>query len=133
AAPGVLEALDEADVVLLAPSNPYVSIGPILAVPSIRAALERRRVPAVAVSPLIGGHAVKGPADRMLARMAGGTAPANVALCYEGIVDALVIDEADAPAGLPEGIRPVVTQTLMRDVDAARRLAAAAIEAAGAP
>jgi len=133
AAPGVLEAIHEADVVLLAPSNPYVSIGPILAVPAIRAALERRQVPCVAVSPLIGGRAVKGPADRMLARMAGGTAPANVALCYEGIVDALVIDEADAPAELPAGIRAVVTQTLMHDLDAARRLAAAAIEAAGAP
>jgi len=133
AAPGVLEAIHEADVVLLAPSNPYVSIGPILAVPAIRAALERRQVPCVAVSPLIGGRAVKGPADRMLARMAGGTAPANVALCYEGIVDALVIDEADAPAELPVGIRAVVTQTLMHDLDAARRLAAAAIEAAGAP
>ena len=133
AAPGVLEAIQEADVVLLAPSNPYVSIGPILAVPAIRAALERRQVPCVAVSPLIGGRAVKGPADRMLARMAGGTAPANVALCYEGIVDALVIDEADAPAELPAGIRAVVTQTLMHDLDAARRLAAAAIEAAGAP
>jgi LPPG:FO 2-phospho-L-lactate transferase len=133
AAPGVLEAIREADVVLLAPSNPYVSIGPILAVPAIRAALERRQVPCVAVSPLIGGRAVKGPADRMLARMAGGTAPANVALCYEGIVDALVIDEADAPAELPAGIRAVVTRTLMHDLDASRRLAAAAIEAAGAP
>jgi LPPG:FO 2-phospho-L-lactate transferase len=131
AAPGVLEAIQDADVVLLAPSNPYVSIGPILAVPAIRAALESRQVPSVAVSPLIGGRAVKGPADRMLARMAGGTAPASVALCYEGIVDALVIDEADAPAELPAGIRPVVAKTLMRDLDAARRLAAAAIDAAG--
>ena len=62
-----------ADVIVIAPSNPYVSIGPILAVEEIRAALERRRVPCVAVSPLIGGRAVKGPADRMLARLAGGT------------------------------------------------------------
>ena len=72
-APGVVEALEGADVIVLAPSNPYVSLGPILAVAEIRAALERRRAPAVAVSPLVGGRAVRGPADRMLARLAGGT------------------------------------------------------------
>src|SRR5438045_261309 len=82
AAPGVVEALREADVVVFAPSNPYVSIGPILAVQQIRAALERRERPCVAVSPLIGGRAVKGPADRMLARIAGGTTPAHIAGCY---------------------------------------------------
>jgi LPPG:FO 2-phospho-L-lactate transferase len=132
-APGVLEALAAAAVVLVAPSNPYVSIQPILAVPGIREALEQRTVPCVAVSPLVGGRAVKGPADRMLRRLAGGTAPAHVAACYEGLVDALVIDVADAPAELPAGVRPVVTRTLMTDVEAARRLAAAALDAAGAP
>ena len=132
-APGVLEALREADVILIAPSNPYVSIGPILAVDEIRGALEHRSVPSVAVSPLIGGHAVKGPADRMLHRLAGGTTPAHVASCYAGLIDALVIDVADAPAELPAGIRPVVTRTLMSDLDAARQLAAAALDAAGAP
>jgi LPPG:FO 2-phospho-L-lactate transferase len=132
-APGVVEALDAADVILIAPSNPYVSIGPILAIDEIRHALEERNVPSVAVSPLIGGHAVKGPADRMLRRLAGGTAPADVASCYAGLIDALVIDVADAPATLPAGIRPVVTRTLMSDLDAARHLAAAALDAAGAP
>jgi LPPG:FO 2-phospho-L-lactate transferase len=132
-APGVLAALAGADVILIAPSNPYVSIGPILAVAEIREALERRSVPCVAVSPLIDGRAVKGPADRMLARLAGGTSPAHVAGCYDGLIDALVIDESDAPAQLPDGVRAVVTQTLMSDVDAARRLAAAALDAAGAP
>jgi LPPG:FO 2-phospho-L-lactate transferase len=131
-APGVLEALAAADVVLIAPSNPYVSISPILAVEAIHAALAERRVPCVAVSPLIGGRAVKGPADRMLTRLAGGTTPAHVAGCYEGLIDALVLDAADAPAELPAGVRPVVTDTLMHDVDAARRLAAAALDAAGA-
>jgi LPPG:FO 2-phospho-L-lactate transferase len=131
-APGVLEALAAADVVLIAPSNPYVSIGPILAVAEIRAALESRTVPCVAVSPLIGGRAVKGPADRMLQRLAGGTSPAHVASCYAGLVDALVIDAADEPADLPGDVRLVVTQTLMHDVPAARRLAAAALDAAGA-
>jgi LPPG:FO 2-phospho-L-lactate transferase len=132
-APGVLEALAAADVVLIAPSNPYVSIGPILAVPGIRGALERTAAPCVAVSPLVGGRAVKGPADRMLLRLAGGTTPANVASCYEGLLDALVLDEADAPAALPPGVRPVATRTLMTDFEAARRLAAAALDAAGAP
>jgi LPPG:FO 2-phospho-L-lactate transferase len=132
-APGVLEALRDADVILIAPSNPYVSIGPILAVAEIRAALEARTVPCVAVSPLVGGRAVKGPADRMLERLAGGTTPAHVASCYLGLIDALVLDVADAPAELPHGIRPVVTHTLMTDLDAARQLAAAALDAAGAP
>jgi LPPG:FO 2-phospho-L-lactate transferase len=129
-APGVLESLARADLILLAPSNPYVSLGPILAVPEIRAALERRRVPAVAVSPLIGGRAVKGPADRMLMRLAGGTSPRQVAGCYEGLIDALVIDESDAHDvdGLGD-VRPVVARTLMRDADARRRLADAALGA----
>ncbi|MGN6798705.1 MAG: 2-phospho-L-lactate transferase [Gaiellaceae bacterium] len=132
-APGVLDALRGADVILIAPSNPYVSIGPILAVAEIREALEERTVPCVAVSPLVGGRAVKGPADRMLQRLAGGTTPAHVASCYAGLVDALVIDVADAPAELPRGVRAVVTRTLMTDLDAARQLAAAALDAAGAP
>jgi LPPG:FO 2-phospho-L-lactate transferase len=132
-APGVLDALRDADVILIAPSNPYVSIGPILAVAGIRAVLEERSVPCVAVSPLVGGRAVKGPADRMLRRLAGGTTPAHVASCYAGLIDALVIDVADAPAELPDGVRPVVTHTLMTDLDAARQLAAAALDAAGAP
>jgi len=129
AAPGVVEALEDADLIVLAPSNPYVSIGPILAVSAIRAALERRRVPCVAVSPLVGGRAVKGPADRMLARLAGGTSPAHVASCYDGLLDVLVIDDADAAGGAVPGVRTLATQTLMTDVGAARRLAAAVVHA----
>ncbi len=122
AAPGVIEALDAADVILIAPSNPFVSIAPILAVREIRAALEHRRAPAVAVSPLIGGKTVKGPADRMLARLAGGTEPAQVAACYAGLIDALVIDEADAD-GAELDVQVVVTRTLMDSEDARRRVA----------
>jgi LPPG:FO 2-phospho-L-lactate transferase len=133
AAPGVLEAIEAADVIVITPSNPYVSIGAILAVEPIRAALERRAVPCVAVSPLIAGRAVKGPADRMLNRLAGGTSPAHLAGCFPGLIDALVFDEADAPAELPDGVRPVVTRTLMSDEDARRRLAQAVLDAAGAP
>jgi LPPG:FO 2-phospho-L-lactate transferase len=127
-APGVLEAIDAADFLLLAPSNPYVSIAPILAVAAVRDALAQRRVPCVAVSPLIGGRAVKGPADRMLRGLAGGTSPRHVAGCYAGLIDALVVDEADADDldGLGD-VRPIVTRTLMADADARRRLAETAL------
>jgi LPPG:FO 2-phospho-L-lactate transferase len=131
-APGVLEALHDADLILIAPSNPFVSISPILAVERIRSALERRRMPAVAVSPLIGGRAVKGPAADMLQRLQGGTTGAHVAQCYPGLIDALVLDEADADdAGEISalGVRPIVTQTLMRDSTARKRLAEAALDA----
>jgi len=129
-APGVADALDQAELLLVAPSNPYVSIAPILAVSAIRDALAARRVPAVAVSPLIGGRAVKGPADRMLARLAGGTSPAHVAAQYAGLIDALVVDEADAHdlEGLAQ-VRPIVTRTLMTDPEARKHLAEAALGA----
>jgi LPPG:FO 2-phospho-L-lactate transferase len=130
AAPGVLEALAAAELIIIAPSNPYVSIGPILAVGEIREAMRSRRVPCVAVSPLVGGRAVKGPADRMLARLAGGTEPSHVASCYDGLIDVLVIDELDAPAEPLAGLGgTVVTETLMTDAAAARRLAAATVHA----
>jgi LPPG:FO 2-phospho-L-lactate transferase len=130
AAPGLLDAIAEAELLLLAPSNPFVSIGPILAVPELRAALAARSVPSVAVSPLIGGRAVKGPADRMLGRLAGGTSPRHVAQQYAGLIDALVVDEADAHDldGL-DGVRPIVTRTLMSDAGARRRLVEAALGA----
>jgi LPPG:FO 2-phospho-L-lactate transferase len=124
-APGVLEALSSADLLLIGPSNPYVSVGPILAVPEIRAALHARRVPCVAVSPLVGGRAIKGPADRMLARLAGGTSPAHVASCYAGLIDALVIDEDDDASALE--IEAIVTRTLMIDAESRRRVAEAAL------
>jgi len=128
AAPGVLEALASADTIVIAPSNPYVSIWPILAVGGIREALAARHAPCLAVSPLVGGRAVKGPADRMLARMAGGTSPAHVASCYEGLIDALVVDESDSTAEL--AVRAVVTRTLMTDFDDSRRLAETVLAAA---
>jgi len=131
-APGVLDAMHEADLILIAPSNPFVSIGPILAVERIRSALERRRVPCVAVSPLIGGNAVKGPAATMLARLNGGTSAAHVTQCYVGLIDALVIDEKDArdvDAVTALGVRPIVTRTLMRDAATRKRLAEAALDA----
>ncbi len=125
-APGVLEAIEQADLIVICPSNPFISIWPILAVGEIREALERRRVPCIAVSPLVGGRAIKGPADRMLQRLAGGTDPGRVATCYPGVIDVLVFDEseADAAPGVElQGVRPVVAPTLMRDETAAAALA----------
>jgi LPPG:FO 2-phospho-L-lactate transferase len=124
-APGALDAFAAADLLLIGPSNPYVSVGPILAVTEIRAALESRRVPCVAVSPLVGGRAVKGPADRMLTRLAGGTTPAHVSSVYAGLIDALVVDEDDDVSDLD--VRPIVTRTLMQDGESRRRVAEAAL------
>jgi LPPG:FO 2-phospho-L-lactate transferase len=133
-APGVIAALEAADVIVVAPSNPYTSIHPILAVAAVREALVGRRVRCIAVSPLVGGRAVKGPLDRMLSRMAGGTTPTHVAGCYEGLIDALVIDVSDAETSdttaTASGLRIVVARTLMVDRDAVRRLAEATLEAA---
>jgi LPPG:FO 2-phospho-L-lactate transferase len=120
-AAGVLDAISAADALVIAPSNPHVSIQPILAVEPLREALVRRRVRCIAVSPLIGGRAVKGPADRMLRRMTGGTEPRHVAQCYEGLIDALVVDEADLPADASVPLVPA--RTLMTDLEASRRLA----------
>jgi len=129
-APGVVEALEAADLIAIAPSNPFVSIGPILAVAGIRELLAERTAPVVAVSPLIGGQAVRGPAARMLSRLRGGTGPQHVADCYGGLLDAIVIDEADAADDA--GVRTIVTRTLMEDADGRRRVAEAVLESAGA-
>jgi len=132
-APGVIQAIDRASVVVIAPSNPYISIWPILAVSAIRTTVQDARAPVVGVSPVIGGRAVKGPADAMLEHLAGGTSPVHVASCYPGLLDALVIDRADA-AGADAleaaGVRPHVTRTLMKDRRAGRALAEAVLEAA---
>ncbi len=126
-APGVLEAIRGADAIVVAPSNPYTSIHPMLAVEEIRQAVAECRARTIAVSPLVGGRAVKGPLDRMLTRMAGGTTPQHVADCYRRLIGALVVDRADAPA---EADVPLVfTDTLMTDRDASRRLAEVVLEA----
>ena len=128
AAPGVVDTLEQADAIVLAPSNPYLSLGPILAVGEIRGALEERRAKCVAVSPIVDGGAVTGPLGRMLARMAGGTTPAHVARCHAGLIDALVIDEADAPSEAEVAL--VVTSTVMHDAGSERRLAEIVLESA---
>jgi LPPG:FO 2-phospho-L-lactate transferase len=124
-APGVVGAIEEAELVAIAPSNPFVSVWPILAVAEIRTAVQRRREQVVAVSPLIGGRAVKGPAEAMFESLAGGTGPAQVTDCYKGLIGALVLDEADADdreAVAERGVRPLVTRTLMSEPEARQAL-----------
>jgi LPPG:FO 2-phospho-L-lactate transferase len=124
-APRVLAALEAAELIAIAPSNPFVSIGPILAVDEIKTAVARRRERVVAVSPLIGGRAVKGPADAMFTSLAGGTGAGQVADCYKGLIGALVFDEADAhdmDEVAARGVRPLVTRTLMSEPEARHAL-----------
>jgi LPPG:FO 2-phospho-L-lactate transferase len=114
--PGVLAAIDRAERLVICPSNPIVSIGPILAVPGVRPALEARRADTVAVSPIVGGRALKGPADHMLAELGHEVSVVGVARLYAPLAATLVIDEADAGlAGAveAEGMAAVVTATVM--------------------
>ncbi|TAK55459.1 MAG: 2-phospho-L-lactate transferase [Dehalococcoidia bacterium] len=131
-APGVLDALLEADVVALAPSNPVVSIGPVLAVPGVRDALRRTRAKVVAVSPIIGGRTIKGPADRMMASLGMTPTAAGVAAAYADFLDVLVVDEQDrelAPDVEHAGVRCVVAPTIMRGPAEKRALAQTALAA----
>lgn len=124
--PGVLEAIAGADVILICPSNPIVSIGPPLAVPGIRHAFEARREAAVAVSPIVAGAALKGPADRMLRELGHDASVVGVARLYKNLAATLVIDEADADlAGAveDEGMRCVVAPTVMKSAEDAEALA----------
>ena len=126
AAPGVLEAIGAADAVVIAPSNPVVSIGPILAVGGVAEALAARRERNVAVSPIVAGAALKGPADRMLRELGEESSVVGVARRYRDLVAALVIDEADAglaAAVADAGVRPVVAPTIMSSPQAAAELA----------
>ncbi|MEZ5170391.1 MAG: 2-phospho-L-lactate transferase [Acidimicrobiia bacterium] len=131
-APGVLEALNAAESVVVCPSNPVISIGPILAVPGIRETLARRREHVVGVSPIIGGSAVRGPADRLMAALGMEVSCAGVAAAYREFCGTLVIDGIDAGhVGEIEalGVRAVVADTVMRDTAVAAELARTALSA----
>ncbi len=133
-APGILDALARAEAVVVCCSNPVTSIGPILAVPGIRAALEASPAPVVAVSPIVGGRAVSGPAAQLLAACGVEASAAGVARLYEPWLDALVLDRIDAalaPALARRGVRPVIADALMPDAAAELRLAQVALDAAG--
>jgi LPPG:FO 2-phospho-L-lactate transferase len=129
-APGVLDAIAGAGTVVVAPSNPIVSIGPVLAVPGVQEAVEARRDTVVAISPLVGGRALKGPADRLLRELGHEESVVGVARLYAPFTGTLVIDEADADRAdevRAEGLRCVVTDTIMRDPAAAAALSAVAL------
>jgi LPPG:FO 2-phospho-L-lactate transferase len=135
-APGVLEALERADKLVICPSNPVVSIGPILAVPGVLDALSARREDVVAVSPIVAGVALKGPADRLLAELGHGPSVVGVARLYAQVAATLVIDEADADHAAEieaTGSRCVVTPTIMHTPDHAATLARVVLGAQGTP
>ena len=121
-----LDWLDDPELaaIVIGPSNPFVSIAPILAVPGLRAALERRRVPLVAVSPIVGGQAIKGPAAKMMDELGIRPSAAWVAEQYGDLLDGIVIDELDRDlADRIHGPSVLVTQTVMRTADDRARLA----------
>jgi LPPG:FO 2-phospho-L-lactate transferase len=123
---GVSDALTSADVIVFCPSNPIVSIGPLLAVSGLRDALARSAAPIVAVSPLVGGKALKGPADRMLATLGHEVSSVGVARIYAGLIDGLVIDtvDRDLTPGIAElGIEVLVTGSIMGGPEDRERLA----------
>jgi LPPG:FO 2-phospho-L-lactate transferase len=132
-APGVIDAIMAADAVVIAPSNPIVSIGPLLAIPGVRAAVEERRAQCVAVSPIVAGAALKGPADRMMTELGHDASVTGVARLYHSLAHVLVIDDADAarePAVRAAGIDALVCDTIMADPDRAARLAERVLDAA---
>ena len=112
-----LRALEEAELIVIGPSNPLVSIGPILAIPGYREAIQGATVPRVGVSGIVAGHALRGPADRMLATLGHEATARGVAALYTGLLDQFVIDEADGAlaAQIADlGMKPVVLPTVMR-------------------
>jgi LPPG:FO 2-phospho-L-lactate transferase len=131
-APGVLDAINDADVVVIAPSNPIVSIAPVLAVSGLRDAVLARRSHTVAVSPIVGGAALKGPADRMMRELGHESSVVGVAGLYADIASVLVVDDADAAlasAVEAEGMECLVVPTIMSSPEAASALARATLEA----
>lgn len=131
-APGVLDSLTSAEVVVVAPSNPLVSIAPVLAVAGLREAVARRRENVVAVSPIVAGSALKGPADRLLTELGHEASVVGVARLYADIAATLVVDEADAalaPAVEAEGLRCVVAPTVMSRPGVAATLARMVVDA----
>jgi LPPG:FO 2-phospho-L-lactate transferase len=128
--PEVLEALEAAEVIVIGPSNPVISIGPILAVPGMREAIAGSGAPVVAVSPFVAGRAVKGPTEQFMAAARRPATAAGVASLYEGLIQAMVIDADDPDAG-PEGVQVLSCPTLMAGAEGRRELGARVLEFAG--
>jgi LPPG:FO 2-phospho-L-lactate transferase len=124
-------ALEKAEAILIAPSNPFVSIAPIIALRGVSEALRERRAPAIAVSPIVGGAAVKGPLAKMMRDRGLGRSPLSIAQHYGGLVDGWIIDNADrvyASAIAALGCKVQIRNTIMRTLDDKRRLAQDALE-----
>jgi LPPG:FO 2-phospho-L-lactate transferase len=133
-APGVLDAIKDAEAILIAPSNPIVSIGSILAVPGIHDMLHEASGMVVAVSPIIGGAPIKGPADKLMRGLGMDVSAIGVARCYRDFLDVMVIDEQDVHlvSEIEDlGIPTVATNTIMRDDVAKATLAKSVLQAAG--
>jgi LPPG:FO 2-phospho-L-lactate transferase len=126
-APGIAEAVLRSDAIIICPSNPLISIGPILAVPGIRGLLERAEAPVVAISPVVGGASLKGPTDKMLADLGMEVSAAQVARLYSDFADVFILDVQDE-AAKPEieslGMKVCVTDTVMSGLEEKIRLAA---------
>jgi LPPG:FO 2-phospho-L-lactate transferase len=120
--PEVLAALRDAEAIVIGPSNPVISIGPILAVPGMREAIAASRAPVVAVSPFVAGAVVKGPTERFMAAVGRPSTAAGVASLYAGLIDAMVVDEAD-PDPPPQDVPTLAAPTLMDSAAARARLA----------
>jgi LPPG:FO 2-phospho-L-lactate transferase len=129
-APGVLDSIRDADVVLLPPSNPVVSIGIVLGVPGVRDAVRGTRAPVVGVSPLVAGRPVRGHADACLAAIGVATSSIAVAGLYADFLDGWLVDDADAEARWPGRLAVRARPLLMSDVDAAAAIAGAALDLA---
>jgi LPPG:FO 2-phospho-L-lactate transferase len=134
AQPAAVTALRREDLraIVICPSNPFVSIEPMLALPAIRSALQTRRAPAIAVTPIIGGHAVKGPAAKMLAELGLEVSGVGVARRYSGLIDAFVLDHTDPPAIPIQGMTVSHAPTLMQSAEDRKRLAHTVLELADA-
>ena len=133
-APGLLDAIANAEAIILCPSNPFISIGPILAVPGIREALQLRRDKVAAISPIVGGQALKGPAAKMMKSMQLRSSAAEVAKLYEDFTGVFILDEVDRKEAAPVealGMRAVVTNTIMRGLREKKALARAVVRELG--
>src|SRR5207302_2892864 len=132
--PGVLDAINGAEASLLAPSNPIVSIGSILAIPGVHNILHEASGMIVAVSPIVGGAPIKGPADKLMRGLGMEVSAVGVARCYRDFLDVMVIDNQDAHLASEIedlGIPVVATNTIMRDAAAKAALARSVLQAAG--
>lgn len=126
-APGVTAAIAGADVIMIAPSNPFLSIDPILAIPGVQKALQARRAPVVAVSPIVGGRAVKGPTAKLMTEMGLEVSNAAIARHYKGLIDGLLVDTDDSA---PEGIAVGRADIMMHSLEDKARVARAALDLA---